>query len=146
MLYDHDVWLVVFIWKPLRFIFRRFHENWDIQISVIDSFSTFFLLSYVKILSVCADLMVSTPVHELYSNKTHYRLYYDANVKFGDRYHIPFLAPIFGYVIVTYYNSNTCFDALSIPFISKVLVLISHSMAFSACFCQFISRLLQGWN
>ena len=92
VLYDHNVRLVVFIWKPFRFIFRRFRENWDIRTSVIDSFSTFFLLSYVKILSVCADLMVSTPVHELHSNKTHYSLYYNANVKFGDRYHIPFLA------------------------------------------------------
>ena len=90
-LYDSNVKLVVFIWKPFRFIFRRFRENWDIRTSVIDSFSTFFLLSYVKILSVCTDLMLSTPVHELYSNKTHYRLYYDANVKFGDRSHIPFL-------------------------------------------------------
>ena len=92
VLYDHNVRLVVFIWKPFLFIFRRFRENWDIRTSVIDSFSTFFLLSYAKILSVCADLMVSTPVHELHSNKTHFRLYYDANVKFGDRYHIPFLA------------------------------------------------------
>ena len=90
-LYDHNVRLLVFIWKPFRFVFRQFRENWDIRTSVIDSFSTFFLLSYVKILSVCTDLIVSTPVHELYSNKTHYRLYYDANVKFGDRYHIPFL-------------------------------------------------------
>ena len=91
VIYDHNVRLVVFIWKPFRFIFRRFHENWDIRTSVIDSFSTFFLLSYVKILSVCVDLMISTPVYALHSNKTHYRLYYDANVKFGDRYHIPFL-------------------------------------------------------
>ena len=90
-LYDHNVRFVVFIWKPFRFIFRRFRENWDTRTSVIDSFSTFFLLSYVKILNVCVDLMLSTPVHELHSNKTHYRLYYDANVKFGDRYHIPFL-------------------------------------------------------
>ena len=91
VIYDHNVWLVVFIWKPFLFIFRRFRENWDIRTSVIDSFSTFYLLSYVKILSVCVDLMISTPVYALHSNKTHYRLYYDANVKFGDRYHIPFL-------------------------------------------------------
>ena len=81
-LYDHNVRLLVFIWRPFRFIFRLFRENWDIRTSVIDSFSTFFLVYYyVKILSVYTDLMVSTPVHELYLNKTHYRLYYDANVK-----------------------------------------------------------------
>ena len=61
VLYDHNIWLVVFIWKPFCFIFRRFRENWDTQSSVIDSFSTFFLLSYVKLLSICMDLMVSTP-------------------------------------------------------------------------------------
>ena len=89
-LYDRNVWCIVFIWKPFRLMFRLFHEHWDIRTSVIDSFASFILLSYVKILSVSMDLMLFTPVHELHSNKHHYRLYYAANIKFFTNYHIPY--------------------------------------------------------
>ena len=89
-LYGRNVWCIVVIWKPFHSVFHLFHENWDIRTSVIDSFSTFFLLSYVKILSVSADLLVFTAVHELPDNKTHYRIYYDASVEFFRGSHIPY--------------------------------------------------------
>ena len=61
-LYDHNLWCIVHTWRPFRYIFRLFRENWDIRTSVIDSFATFYLLSYVKILSVSAnnDFYIST--------------------------------------------------------------------------------------
>ena len=89
-LYDRNIWYIVVIWKPFRFVFHLFRDNWDIRTSVIDSFATFFLLSYVKILCVSTDLMVFTAVHELLSNKTHYRLYYDANIEFFRGSHVPY--------------------------------------------------------
>ena len=88
-LYDHNVWCIVFVWKPFHFIFRLFREHWDIRTSVIDSFATFFLLSYVKVLSVSTDLMVFTSVHEL-NDKDRFRLYYAANVEFFQHDHIPY--------------------------------------------------------
>ena len=63
VLYDRNVRFIVVVWKPFRLIFRLFRDNWDIRTSV--SFATFFLLSYVKILSVSTDLMVFTAIHEL---------------------------------------------------------------------------------
>ena len=89
-LYDRNVWCIVFIWKPFRLFFRYFHENWDIRTSVIDSFATFFLLSYVKILSTSTDMLLAAHVHTLHSNKTKYRLYYAGNIEFLHRDHIPF--------------------------------------------------------
>jgi hypothetical protein len=89
-LYDRDLWCIVFIWKPFRLFFRYFRENWDIRTSVIDSFATFFLLSYVKILSTSIDLMLATRVHRLHSNKTQYRLYYAGNIEFLRGDHIPY--------------------------------------------------------
>ena len=91
-LYDRNVWCIVFIWKPFRLFFRYFRENWDIRTSVIDSFATFFLLSYVKILSTSTDMMLATPVHRLHSKKIHYRLYYAGNIKFLYGDHIPYAA------------------------------------------------------
>ena len=89
-LHDRNVWLVVFIWKPFHFFFKLFQHNWDVRTSVIDSFATFFLLSYVKVLSVSTDLLIYTPVIELPSRKVHYRLYYSSNIKLFHSYHIPF--------------------------------------------------------
>ena len=89
-LYGRNVWCIVVIWKPFHSVFHLFREKWDIRTSVIDSFSTFFLLSYVKILSVSADLLVFTAVHELPDNKIHYRIYYDASLEFFRGYHIPY--------------------------------------------------------
>ena len=89
-LYDRNVWCIVFIWKPFRLFFRYFRENWDIRTSVIDSFATFFLLSYVKILSTSTDMMLATPVHRLHSKKIQYRLYYAGNIEFLYGDHIPY--------------------------------------------------------
>jgi hypothetical protein len=91
-LYDRNVRCIVFIWKPFRLFFRHFRENWDIRTSVIDSFATFFLLSYVKILSTSTDMMLATRVHRLHSNKIQYRLYYAGNIEFLRGDHIPYAA------------------------------------------------------
>ena len=89
-LYGRNIWCVVVIWRPFRSVFHLFRENWDIRTSIIDSFATFILLSYVKILNVSTDLLVFTAVHELPGNQTHYRVYYDANVEFFRGSHIPY--------------------------------------------------------
>jgi hypothetical protein len=89
-LYDRNIRCIVVIWRPFHSVFHLFREKWDIRTSVIDSFATFFLLSYVKILSVSADLLVFAAVHELPGNKTHYRIYYDASIEFFKGPHIPY--------------------------------------------------------
>ena len=91
-LYDRNIWCIVFIWKPFRFFFRHFRESWNPRTSVIDSFATFFLLSYVKVLSVSADLMLATHVYKLHSKRSQYRLYYAGNIEFLHSDHIPFAA------------------------------------------------------
>ena len=92
VLYDRDMWCIVLIWKPFHSVFKLVRENWDIRTSVIDSFATFFLLSYVKILSVSTDLMLFTEVYKFNSNKTSYRLYYDSNIALFRGEHTPYAA------------------------------------------------------
>ena len=89
-LYDDNIWCIVLIWKPFCFFFRLFRESWDIRTSVIDSFASFFLLSFVRLLSVSIDLMLATNVYELHSNESQYRLYYAGNIEFLHGDHIPF--------------------------------------------------------
>ena len=64
LLYDHNVRLIVCLWKPIVPIFIRFRREWNIRNSLVDAFATFFLLSYVKILSVSMDLLMPVPLYD----------------------------------------------------------------------------------
>ena len=89
-LHDRQFAVVVTIWKPFRKVLFMFRKSWDIRTSIIDSFATFFLLSYVKVLSVMADLLIPTTIHQLGTNKTQFGLYYSPTVQyFGDE-HLPY--------------------------------------------------------
>jgi hypothetical protein len=62
VLYDKRVPVIVTIWKPFNKVLTTFRKSWDIRTSVLDSFATFFLLSYNKILSVTADILIPTQI------------------------------------------------------------------------------------
>ena len=98
-LHDSNVRLVVYIWKPFRFFFKLFQHNWDVRTSIIDSFATFFLLSYVKVLSVSTDLLVYIPVIELPSRKVQYRLYYSSTVNLFNSYHVLYAALAVSFIV-----------------------------------------------
>ena len=59
-LHDNDFRIVVWLWKPFRYCFACYscRRQWDIRTSLVDAFATFFLLSYVKFLSVSFDLLI----------------------------------------------------------------------------------------
>ena len=58
----HDRYpLVVKIWRPVYRVFMCIRQEWDIHGSLVQSFATFLVLSYVKILYVSFDLL--TPVY-----------------------------------------------------------------------------------
>ena len=82
--------LVSYAWRPFQKLQENLRKSWDVHTSVIDSFSTFFLLSYVKILSVTSDILTPTRIQQLGSNKTRLVLYYSPSVLyFGDE-HLPY--------------------------------------------------------
>ena len=85
ILHSRGVRIVVCLWKPFQKIFSSKKQDWDLQGSVVKAFATFFLLSYLKILNVTFDLLVSTEKYTLsLGQKTYYTnlvLYYDASVE-----------------------------------------------------------------
>ena len=89
-LHDRNFRIVVFIWRPFRFIFTFFRRNWDSRTSVIDAYATFFLLAYTKFLSVSFDLLIPTRLYELNSNKTTFVLYYDGSIEYFGKEHLPY--------------------------------------------------------
>ncbi|CAI8008251.1 hypothetical protein GBAR_LOCUS5658, partial [Geodia barretti] len=90
-LYGRNWKVVVFLWKPLRRILRPLFRDLDIRATLIESFSTLYLLSVVKIQSVSLDLLVPTPLY--YADGTqdsHYYLYLAPDVVYFGDTHLPY--------------------------------------------------------
>ena len=88
-LYDHNIRCIVYLWKPFYWMLSFFRRNWNIRTSVIDSSATFFLLLYIKILSVSSDLLMFTSVYNL-NGTVYHGVYYDSNVTYFGREHLPY--------------------------------------------------------
>ena len=89
-LYDNKCTLIVTLWKPFHKVLSIFRKTWDIRTSVIDSFATFILLSYMKILSVTTDILAPTQIYKLGSNRSTFGLYYSPSVEYFGIDHFPY--------------------------------------------------------
>ena len=91
-LHDKNYRVIVFMWSPFRKLCKFFRQNWDIRTSVIDAFSTFFLLCNVKFLSVSVDLLSPVNVFQLYPLKFNHTvgLFYAANIEYFSSEHLPY--------------------------------------------------------
>ena len=113
-LYDRNLTLIVAAWKLFRKVLTIFRRSWDIRTSVIDSFATFFLLSYVKVLSVTTDLLVPTQIYQLGSNRSKFGLYYSPSVTYSGNDHLPYA--ILAIVIFTLFVSIPTVTLILYPF------------------------------
>ena len=91
-----------------------FRKSWDIRTSVIDSFATFFLLSYVKVLNVTTDLLIPTKIYQLGSNRSVFGLYYSPSVIYFGHDHLPYA--ILAIVIITLFVSIPTITLVLYPF------------------------------
>ena len=89
-LYDRKCPCIVAVWKPFHKVLSRIQKSWNVRTSVIDSFSTFFLLSYVKIISVSADILIPTRIYKLGSSKSTIGVYYTPSVEYFGHEHLPY--------------------------------------------------------
>ena len=89
-LYDRNYRVLLYIWKPFKLIFSLFRRNWEIGTSLIDAFATFFLLSSIKLISACFDLLLPVKVYQLDCSgilKYSWRLFYNANIPYFGEQH-----------------------------------------------------------
>ena len=89
-LHDRNCTCLVIAWRPFQKVLTVFRISWDVRTSVIDSFATFFFLSYFKILSVSADLLIPTRIYQLGSNSFAFGLYYSPTVVYFGDHHLPY--------------------------------------------------------
>ena len=90
-LHDWGFRPMVWLWRPFHRCFVRFRRQWDIRTSLIDAFATFFLLSYVKLLSVSFDLLFPVSITDMYGHRfSSMYLYFDATVEYFGKEHLPY--------------------------------------------------------
>ena len=90
---DRGCRVIVKIWKPFHYFISRFQSKLNLKTSLIDTFATFLLLSYMKIGFTALYVLTPTP---LYSPDGSYRLvlYLDPSVEYFGSSHI-------GYAVIT---------------------------------------------
>ena len=75
-LYGRNCIAVVYLWRPLCKILRPISHDLDIKSTLIESFSTLYLLSVVKIQSISLDLLLPTPLYYADGEQSsHYYVY-----------------------------------------------------------------------
>ncbi len=80
-LHSKNFRVLVWLWKPFQFGYKRFQRRWNIRSSIIDAFATFFLLSYVKLLFITYDLLASSEIWSKNGSVIEITSYFDANIK-----------------------------------------------------------------
>ena len=87
--------LIVIMWKPFHKLFVLFRRTWDPRASIINSFSTFLLLSISKIILLSSFCLYKSKFAYMLGTDgdTHARsvLYYSPLASFASKHHIPYL-------------------------------------------------------
>ena len=88
-LHGRNCKIVVWLWKPFRRCFIRFQRAY-IQTSLIDTFASFLLLSYVKFLSVSFDFLMPVHLYDVHGESLEPYLYFDGTVEYFGKQHLPY--------------------------------------------------------
>ena len=136
--------LIVFMWKPFQRLFSLFGRNWDIQTSILDVFSTFFLLSNMKFLSVSFDLLIFTRVYEFHPDSRNHTLglYYAADIEYFGSEHLPYAVLALVVLLIFVILPVTILFLLSFHTFPEIPQPLSNPLARSAHLHGHLSRLL----
>ena len=96
-LHDHNVQVVVWLWKPFHKCFVRLHKRWDRTTDLIDVFITFFILFYYKFLRLASTFL--TKAERLVLNPSGYTSVHSfVSIDFN----LPYFGEIHYFVFVTF--------------------------------------------
>ena len=125
---DRGCRVIVKIWKPFHFLLSRFQNKLNLKTSLIDTFATFLLLSYMKIGFAAFYILTPTLV---WSPDGSYRLaaYVDPSVAYFSTYHI-------GYAVIT------LLLAIVVLIIPIIVLFVYTCRCFHKCLDHFHLRLL----
>ena len=87
---------LVWLWRPFHRCFVRLRRGWDTKSDIIDVFTTFFFLTYSKILCQTLLLISSKPIRNIEPSGNYFLTYVsvvDHSVDYGSLYHLSFVIP-----------------------------------------------------
>ena len=90
VLRDYNLRVLLWLWKPFRYCSVRFRRNWNIKSSLVDSFATFIILSYMKFLDVSVNLLIPIHIFNIHGQSVGMYVFYDATVKYFSKEHLPY--------------------------------------------------------
>ena len=116
---DRGCKIIVQMWKPFHFLLARFRSRINLKTSLVDTFATLLLLSYVKI--GYPSIYALTPIRLWSPNGSHvWVVYIDPSLKYFGPFHA-------GYAVVTLFLS---FTALLVP---VIILLLYPCLCFQRC-------------
>lgn len=84
--------LVVWLWRPFFKRFVRFTRVWNSKLSVVDTFATFLILSYCRLVIFSYFVYAFQPIYTMNTSLSSRRvLLYDPQVAYFGRNHIPYV-------------------------------------------------------
>ena len=104
-LYDSNCSLVVYLWRPFKYLLNRVYKHFDSPTSLVETFANFILLSSVKISSVSMFLLLPTNTYDEFGNRYSARyLYFDSTIEWFGKEHLPYgvLAILTGFCFVIF--------------------------------------------
>ncbi len=81
---------IVWICTPIRKCSSKLIPNWNIKNSMVGYFSTFMILSYLKILNTSIDLLTSTDIYAVNGSIARTVSYYDSSLTVFRGAHLPY--------------------------------------------------------
>ena len=124
---------LVWLWRPFHRCFVRLRRGWDTKSDIIDVFTTFFLLSYGKIMQQTVLLInnrVIININEIGRIFHTYTPRVDQSIDYGGSYHLAFAIP-------------SVFTCLVVNVLPPLLLVLYPSRAFrsrlSKCHFDFIA-------
>ena len=84
--------IVVWFWSPFHKCLVRFRKQWNIRSYLVNALATFIVLSYVKILNVSFEFLISSRVYNMEGHIVYKGYwYYDGRVDMTSREYLPYL-------------------------------------------------------
>ena len=118
---------LVWLWRPFHRCFVRLQRGWDTKSDIIDVFTTFFLLSYGKIMYQTLLLTSYYKIINIDKSGQHFFTYQclvDQSVLYGSKYHLSFAIPAVMISLV--------FNVLPL-----LLLILYPTKAFRSCLSKF---------
>ena len=95
-LHDRNFRPLVWLWRPFHRYFVRLRRGWDTKSDIIDVFTTFFLLSYGKIMYQTLLVINRDEILNINQQGKHFTSYQcvaDQSISYGSTYHLLFAIP-----------------------------------------------------